>query len=71
MLNTVEMVALLEALHPGSNATSLCVWCLEKLDPCGDLIARRAYGGDCFGCSYTGRDTMVVILASPSLPSRR
>lgn len=49
-------------LATGQRARALCCWCLEKCDPAGALEAHRVpVGGDCSGCSYIGRDTLVAI----------
>lgn len=48
----------------GEPWTALCCWCIERVDPAGARQAvRLRVGGDCMGCAYIGRDTLLVGLA--------
>jgi len=62
MSHNTHTAAFALALTTGEAWESLCVWCLEERDPSGSREAHRIHeiGGDCSGCCYRGRDTLVV-----------
>lgn len=69
-IDAFHTAAALDIVAPLAGRTwrSVCVWCLERLDPRDEAEVYRvadAAAGGCSCCAYSGRDTIVAALVQP------